>query len=64
MNQEEKHDIIPEIWEGHNIADYIDPEIMKVNGMMAVVLDLSWVLMSCMKNNTQEAAGPTTLLDN
>ena len=49
MNQEEKHDIIPEIWEGHNIADYIDPEIMKVNGMMAVVLDLSWVLMSCMK---------------
>ncbi|XP_046884052.1 nucleolar GTP-binding protein 1 [Hypomesus transpacificus] len=29
MNQEEKHDIIPEIWEGHNIADYIDPEIMK-----------------------------------
>ncbi|XP_062338256.1 nucleolar GTP-binding protein 1 [Osmerus eperlanus] len=29
MNQDEKHDIIPEIWEGHNIADYIDPEIMK-----------------------------------
>jgi len=24
---EERHDIIPEIWEGHNIADYIDPEI-------------------------------------
>jgi len=29
MNEDEKHDIIPEIWEGHNIADYIDPEIMK-----------------------------------
>uniref|UniRef100_A0A3P8XTQ0 Nucleolar GTP-binding protein 1 n=1 Tax=Esox lucius TaxID=8010 RepID=A0A3P8XTQ0_ESOLU len=29
MNQDEKHDVIPEIWEGHNIADYIDPEIMK-----------------------------------
>ncbi|CAL8321377.1 unnamed protein product [Arctogadus glacialis] len=29
MNQEEKSDVIPEIWEGHNIADYIDPEIMK-----------------------------------
>lgn len=30
MNPEEKQDKIPEIWEGHNIADYIDPEIMKV----------------------------------
>uniref|UniRef100_A0A7N8YH26 Nucleolar GTP-binding protein 1 n=1 Tax=Mastacembelus armatus TaxID=205130 RepID=A0A7N8YH26_9TELE len=29
MNAEEKHDKIPEVWEGHNIADYIDPEIMK-----------------------------------
>ncbi|CAB1326093.1 unnamed protein product [Coregonus sp. 'balchen'] len=29
MNQDEKYDVIPEIWEGHNIADYIDPEIMK-----------------------------------
>jgi nucleolar GTP-binding protein len=25
--EEERYDIIPEIWEGHNIADYIDPEI-------------------------------------
>jgi nucleolar GTP-binding protein len=25
-----KYDIIPEIWEGHNIADFIDPDIMKV----------------------------------
>lgn len=25
-----KYDIIPEIWEGKNIADYIDPEIMQV----------------------------------
>lgn len=30
MNADEKQDKIPEIWEGHNIADYIDPEIMKV----------------------------------
>lgn len=30
MNPEEKQDKIPEIWEGHNIADYIDPDIMKV----------------------------------
>ncbi|XP_029155792.1 nucleolar GTP-binding protein 1 [Nylanderia fulva] len=26
---DEKYDIIPEIWEGHNIADYIDPEIFE-----------------------------------
>lgn len=30
MNEEEKHDKLPEVWEGHNIADYIDPDIMKV----------------------------------
>ncbi|XP_033305392.1 nucleolar GTP-binding protein 1 [Bombus vancouverensis nearcticus] len=24
---DQKYDVIPEIWEGHNIADYIDPEI-------------------------------------
>ncbi|XP_077368420.1 GTP-binding protein 4 [Festucalex cinctus] len=29
MNDDEKHDKIPEVWEGHNIADYIDPAIMK-----------------------------------
>lgn len=26
-----KYDIIPEIWEGHNIADYIDPDIFEVD---------------------------------
>lgn len=30
MNEDEKYDKIPEVWEGHNIADYIDPDIMKV----------------------------------
>ncbi|KAJ7322183.1 hypothetical protein JRQ81_018470 [Phrynocephalus forsythii] len=29
MNPSEKYDKIPEIWQGHNIADYIDPDIMK-----------------------------------
>ncbi|EMP41131.1 Nucleolar GTP-binding protein 1, partial [Chelonia mydas] len=29
MNSSEKYDKIPEIWEGHNIADYIDPDIMR-----------------------------------
>lgn len=28
-NPEEKYDIVPEIWQGHNVADYIDPEIMQ-----------------------------------
>ncbi|KAF5270229.1 hypothetical protein FQA39_LY08443 [Lamprigera yunnana] len=26
---EERYDIIPEIWEGHNVADYIDPDIFR-----------------------------------
>lgn len=30
MNSSEKYDKIPEIWEGHNVADYIDPDIMQV----------------------------------
>ncbi|KAG8443359.1 hypothetical protein GDO86_011964 [Hymenochirus boettgeri] len=29
MNPIETHDKIPELWQGHNISDYIDPEIMK-----------------------------------
>ena len=29
-NPNEKYDVIPEVWEGHNIADFIDPDIMKV----------------------------------
>ncbi|OXB76804.1 UNVERIFIED_CONTAM: hypothetical protein H355_008193 [Colinus virginianus] len=29
MNASEKYDKIPEIWQGHNILDYIDPDIMK-----------------------------------
>lgn len=31
MNSSEKYDKIPEIWEGHNILDYIDPDIMRVS---------------------------------
>jgi len=31
-NPDEKYDTIPEIWQGHNIADYVDPDIMKVSG--------------------------------
>uniref|UniRef100_A0A8D0G9Q9 Nucleolar GTP-binding protein 1 n=1 Tax=Sphenodon punctatus TaxID=8508 RepID=A0A8D0G9Q9_SPHPU len=28
MNPSEKQDRVPEVWQGHNIADYIDPDIM------------------------------------
>eukprot|EP00116_Pleurobrachia_bachei_P003363 sb/3463625/ len=28
-NPDHKYDDIPEIWEGHNIADFVDPDIMK-----------------------------------
>lgn len=28
LPEEEKYDIIPELWEGHNVADYVDPEIL------------------------------------
>ncbi|XP_055957319.1 GTP-binding protein 4 [Patella vulgata] len=27
-NEEEKYDVLPEIWNGHNVADFIDPDIM------------------------------------
>jgi len=26
---EQKYDVIPETWQGHNVADFIDPDIMK-----------------------------------
>ena len=29
--EEEKHDVLPEIYLGKNVADYIDPDIMKVH---------------------------------
>merc|ERR1719167_384016 len=28
-NPDEKYDIVPETWNGHNIADFIDPDIME-----------------------------------
>lgn len=28
---DQKFDIIPEFWEGHNVADYIDPDIFEVS---------------------------------
>lgn len=34
---DQKYDIIPEIWEGHNIADYIDPDIFEVSSKLYLV---------------------------
>ena len=31
-NDDEKYDVVPEHWHGHNIADYIDPDIMEKLG--------------------------------
>lgn len=33
LPEDYKYDIIPEIWEGHNIADYIDPDIFEVSNI-------------------------------
>ena len=35
---DEKHDILPEIYLGKNVADFIDPDIMKVRFQLAVVV--------------------------
>merc|ERR1711972_1122876 len=29
LPEDQKYDIIPETWQGHNIADYVDPDIME-----------------------------------
>jgi hypothetical protein len=38
---EQKYDCIPEIWEGHNIADYIDLDIFNVSA--------NFILLNCIK---------------
>lgn len=37
---DQRYDVIPEIWEGHNIADYIDPDIFEVGA--------NFILSNCM----------------
>merc|ERR1712209_300820 len=29
LPSDQKYDVIPETWQGHNIADFIDPDIME-----------------------------------
>lgn len=38
---DQKYDVIPEIWEGRNIADYIDPDIFEVSA--------SFILSNCVR---------------
>jgi hypothetical protein len=38
-----KYDIIPEMWEGHNIADYIDPDIFEVSYILKIWISLHHV---------------------
>lgn len=38
---DQKYDIIPEMWEGHNIADYIDPDIFEVSA--------NFILSNCIR---------------
>lgn len=38
LPEEYKYDIIPEMMDGHNIADYIDPEIFKVFSFIFLAL--------------------------
>ncbi|KAK6019696.1 GTP-binding domain protein [Ostertagia ostertagi] len=38
-NPEEKYDVIPEIWEGHNLADFVDVEIQKVSSSLHCQLE-------------------------
>lgn len=41
IEAEEKYDCIPEIWEGHNVADYIDPDIFNVSA--------NFILLKCIR---------------
>ena len=34
LPEEYKYDKIPEFWNGHNVADYIDPKILEVRSQM------------------------------
>lgn len=39
LPEEYKYDPIPEIWEGHNIADYVDADILAVTHFFALCYD-------------------------
>ena len=45
-NKDEAYDVIPEIWQGHNVADFIDPDIMEVTAVSFTFLIISMVVKS------------------
>lgn len=53
---DQKYDIIPEIWEGHNIADYIDPDIFEVSSKLYLteLYDIIIVFIKCSSSHFLE----------
>lgn len=44
-NEDEKYDIVPEIWNGKNVADFVDPDLERVKLANRVKHDI-YVLLS------------------
>ena len=56
-NKDEKHDIIPEIFLGKNVADFIDPDIMKVGFGFAIVSLTLNVAFDCVAGTKRRGSG-------
>ena len=53
---DEKHDILPEIYLGKNVADFIDPDIMKVRFQLGVVvLKFQFLYMKSNRSNQERS---------
>lgn len=46
-NEEEKYDVVPEIWEGHNIADFVDPNIVAVSDIQSSMCTWPYLNLLC-----------------
>ena len=47
---DEKHDILPEIFLGKNVADFIDPDIMKVCALFNLIIRLLFLFFMISAN--------------
>ena len=54
---DEKHDILPEIYLGKNVADFIDPDIMKVRFQLGVVV-LKFQFLYVKNNRSNQERSP------
>ena len=54
---DEKHDILPEIYLGKNVADFIDPDIMKVRFQLGVVV-LKFQFLFVKSNRSNQEKSP------